>query len=126
MPPVQNAAADTEITRRHATWPAGAGTRPDAANPGAIVLGTNAADIGAADFTLLINSTEANQSGNGFVPGAAVIWNGGVEPTTWVAQFQVSTLVKPSTATTPGPLPVAVRNPNGIESPAATFTFTQP
>lgn len=76
------------------------------------------AEIGGPDLTLLV-------SGSGFQPGAVILFNEGEEATVFVSEQQVTTLVKPSTAGTPGSYPVQVRNPDGGVTNEAPFTFTQ-
>lgn len=77
------------------------------------------AEIGSADLTLHV-------VGNLFEDGAVIVFNGGDEVTTFVSATELTTGVKPSTATVAGAFPVVVRNPGGELTEAAFFTFTEP
>lgn len=74
------------------------------------------AAIGGADVTM-------ECSGSNFLPGSIITFNGGDEPTTIVSPTKVTTIVKPSTATTPGTYPVTVKHSGGESAPQG-FTFT--
>jgi hypothetical protein len=76
----------------------------------------DSAVIGGPDLTMTV-------TGSGFGPGTVITFNGGEETTAFVDSRTLTTIVKPSTATTPGTYPVTVFNPLG-ESVAAGFTFT--
>lgn len=96
------------------------GTPPELPAGGVPVLTSISPDtaaIGAADVTL-------HCIGTGFGPKAVITFNGGDEPTTFVSKTEVTTIVKPSTATTAGTYPVTVKNPSGESAPQG-FTFTQ-
>jgi predicted flap endonuclease-1-like 5' DNA nuclease len=81
-------------------------------------LSPDTAEIGGADVTL-------TAIGTGFKEGDVIIFNGGEEPTTIVDDTSLTTLVKPSTATVAGAVPVLVRR--GTDDTAALdFTFTEP
>ncbi len=75
------------------------------------------ATIGGADVTLQC-------VGQNFTPEAFITFNGGEEPTIFVSATKVTTIVKPSTATTPGNYPVTVVTPFG-ETEARPFEFRE-
>jgi hypothetical protein len=77
----------------------------------------NTAVIGDPDITMTV-------SGIGFTEASVISFNGGEEPTTFVDGGRLTTIVKPSTATTPGSYPVTVANGDKV-SGAASFTFTE-
>jgi len=79
----------------------------------------SSAMIGDEDLTM-------NANGSQFVEGAVIVFNGGDEETTFISDSQLSTIVRPSTASTPGDYPVGVRNPDGQGTEFKTFTFTDP
>jgi hypothetical protein len=79
-------------------------------------ISPNTAVIGGPDVTM-------TASGIGFTESSVISFNGGEEPTTFVDGGRVTTIVKPSTATTPGSYPVTVANGDKV-SGAASFTFT--
>src|SRR5262245_48714678 len=80
-------------------------------------INPSSARIGDPDLNMHVN-------GNYFVDGAVIVFNGGDEATTYKSGGQLSTIIKPSLATTPGSYPVWVRNPDGQRSVAEkTFTF---
>ena len=79
-------------------------------------LTPDTAVIGGADVTMKV-------SGTGFTPASVITFNGGDEPTSFTSPTEVSTGVKPSTATTPGAYPVTVRN-GDLDSGQLSFTFT--
>jgi hypothetical protein len=64
-------------------------------------------------------------AGEGFTAACVITFNGGDEPTTFVSDTVVSTIVKPSTATTPGTYPVTVKR-GAEESEPLGFTFIEP
>jgi hypothetical protein len=80
-------------------------------------ISPNTAVIGGPDVTM-------TASGIGFTEASVINFNGGEEPTTFVDGGRVTTIVKPSTATTPGSYPVTVANGDKV-SGAASFTFTE-
>ncbi len=53
------------------------------------------------------------------------MFNGGEEPTEFVSDVLLTTVVKPSTATTEGAFPVLVRQ-GGFDTAPQSFTFTAP
>jgi hypothetical protein len=80
-------------------------------------ISPNTAVIGGPDITM-------TASGIGFTEASVISFNGGEEPTTFVDGGRVTTIVKPSTATTPGSYPVSVANGDKV-SGEASFTFTE-
>lgn len=82
-------------------------------------LQPNTAVVGGSDLTM-------HAIGTGFSPLAVIVFNGGDERTDHVSATDVSTIVKPSTASGPGTVQVAVRNPDGQLSNSLSFTFTAP
>lgn len=94
----------------------------DAALPGKppVVTGLSpeSAEIGSADLTLTV-------SGTGFADGDVISFNGGDEPTTFVNDTTLTTVVKPSTASGPWSIPVRVNGAGG-SSNALMFSFTEP
>jgi hypothetical protein len=64
-------------------------------------------------------------AGEGFTEACIITFNGGDEPTTFVSDTEVSTVVKPSTATTAGTYPVTVKR-GAEESEPLGFTFVDP
>lgn len=81
-------------------------------------LSPNTAELGSA--VALVTLT-----GTGFTRNSVIVWNGGDEPTDYVSPTQVTTYVRPSTASTPGGYPVLVRDGPRRTAPQ-TFTFTEP
>lgn len=82
-------------------------------------LSPNTGEMGAESFVMTV-------VGEGFVDGTVIVFNGGDEPTEFVDAFAVTTIVDPTTASGPWTVPVLVRNPDGIESNAVDFSFTEP
>jgi len=80
-------------------------------------LTPNSAVVGSNDVTMTVNGT-------GFTSNSVIVWNGGDEPTTFVSATQVSTLVKPSTASGAFSVPITVRNGDKISN-TLTFQFTE-
>jgi hypothetical protein len=85
--------------------------------PDLLDIDPDVAQIGDADLTLTC-------TGENFTADSVITFNGGDEPTTFVDANTVTTIVKPSTAGTPGQYPVTVRNANG-ESDPLEFEFTE-
>jgi len=83
--------------------------------PDLLDLEPEVATIGGEDLTLTC-------TGENFTPGSKIIFNGGEEPTTFVNDTTVTTIVKPSTAQTPGEYPVLIRDAAG-ESEPLMFEF---
>ena len=93
----------------------GGGATPEPpATPKVTGCTPSTAEIGAADLTLQV-------TGTGFTQASTILFNGGEEPTTFVSATRLTTIVKPSTATTPGTYPVGVVGADG----EASFTFTE-
>lgn len=69
---------------------------------------------------------ELSVLGSGFTEESIIVWNNGEEPTEYVDEGTLKTIVKPSTVQAPLPftLPVYVRNED-LQSNAVSFTFTQ-
>jgi hypothetical protein len=72
--------------------------------------------VGAADLTL-------HAIGTNFSPGAVIVFDGANYPTTRVSATELTTTVRPTTATA-GAKPVRVRNPDGGITTPVNFTFT--
>jgi hypothetical protein len=72
--------------------------------------------LGAPNFTVHVHGTN-------FTPDAVIVFNGQDEPTTVVSPTEVTTGVNMAVWLAPATVPVSVRA-GGIESGAATFTFT--
>lgn len=81
------------------------------------IVPTTAA-LGAPDFTLSVHGTE-------FRDGYVILWNGSPEPTTFVSDMELTTLVNMATATTAAEIPVAVRSLAGRDSNVVPFTLTE-
>lgn len=75
------------------------------------------AAIGDADLTLTCR-------GSGFTLKSRIYFNNGEEPTTFVSETELTTTVRPSTASTPGSYPVQVRS-STAKSGDQMFTFTE-
>jgi hypothetical protein len=80
-------------------------------------LNPSTADVGSPDLTMVVNGT-------GFTSSSVIVWNGGDEPTTFGSASQVSTIVKPSTASGPYTVPIAVRNGDKVSN-ELQFQFTE-
>jgi hypothetical protein len=80
-------------------------------------LTPDGAEVGGPDIVMVIDGT-------GFTLGSVIVWNGGDEPTTVLDGERVSTTVKPSTASGPWAIPVAVRNGDRMSN-QLTFTFSE-
>jgi hypothetical protein len=78
-------------------------------------LAPDGATVGGADVVMEV-------IGENFTPSSVIVWNGGDEPTTFISPTVVSTIVKPSTASGPITLPVAVRNGADVSN-ELMFTF---
>jgi len=74
--------------------------------------------IGDPDVTLTVTGTD-------FTPQSVITFNGGNETTEFVSNTELTTIVKPSTATTAGAYPVTVKT-STFESDPVDFTFTDP
>ena len=76
------------------------------------------AQLGAPDVTLHVHGT-------GFKEGMQIVFNGGLEQTVFVSDTELTTIVKPSTATTAGEFPVSVAAFGFIAEPPQMFAFTE-
>lgn len=76
------------------------------------------AEIGGPDLTMSV-------IGTGFTAAAVITFNGGDEATTRVSSTELTTIVKPSTATVAGVYPVTVKQ-DGQETEPLGFTFSEP
>jgi len=86
--------------------------------PDLLDLDPDIATIGDADLTLTC-------TGEGFTADSVITFNGGDEPTTYVSDTTLTTIVKPSLATVAGEFPVTVKNAAG-ESEPLMFEFVEP
>ena len=91
------------------------GVEPGA--PALSSLAPNEAVVGSTDFLLRL-------LGTGFADGCTIVWNGADEITNFVSETELTTGVKPSTASGPSTVTVAVRNPDDQISNELPFTFT--
>lgn len=64
---------------------------------------------GGPEFTLTVNGSQ-------FYPGAAVSWNGGLVPTTFVSSTELKATIAPFRTAAPGVIPVVVRNAGYVAS----------
>jgi IPT/TIG domain len=85
--------------------------------PELLDIDPDVAAIGDPDVTL-------NCHGEGFTADSVIVFNGGDEPTTFLSPTHLTTIVKPSTAGTPGEYGVTVRNAQG-ESEPLNFEFVE-
>ena len=83
-----------------------------------IISSWSGAEIGDPDVEMRV-------AGEGFTETCVITFNGGDEPTTFVSETEVSTMVKPSTATTSGTYPITVKR-GAEESAPLGFTFVDP
>ena len=98
-------------------WVFDGNNNPQPVSPTLGSISPNTAVIGGEDVTMVCNGTD-------FTSASVITFNGGDEPTTFISENQVSTIVKPSTAGTPGAYPVTVKN-STLESDPVEFTFTE-
>jgi len=90
-------------------------------------------DVAPVINSLTPNTAPANDptdvnmvvEGSGFTPQSTIVFNGYDEPTTYISETQVSTIVKPSIFEVAAVCPVLVRN-GTEESDPLDFTFTDP
>lgn len=87
---------------------------PPRVAPVLTALDPSAALLGSPDFTLRV-------LGTGFVVGDAIEWNGGIEPTTFVSDTELTTGVNMATAQVVMPIPIVVVTPDGLRSNELTF-----
>lgn len=80
-------------------------------------LDPDSAAVGAADLTM-------SAKGLNFTADTVIVFNGGAEVTDFVSDTELTTVVKPSTASGPATVPVQVRQ-GSITSAPLTFTFTE-
>jgi hypothetical protein len=80
-------------------------------------LDPNNAVIGGEDVTMRV-------LGTGFTEASRIWFNGGEEATTFLDPTQLSTIVKPSTATVVGSFPVEVHDGDKVSN-ALDFSFTE-
>jgi IPT/TIG domain len=97
--------------------PAGEGGG-EVAVPELLSIDPEVAAIGDDDLTLTC-------TGEDFDDTCVITFNGGEEPTTFVSATELTTTVKPSTATVAGEFPVTVKNAHG-ESEPVMFEFVEP
>jgi uncharacterized protein (TIGR03437 family) len=90
-----------------------------ASTPAVASLSPATAVAGAGAFPLTIR-------GSGFVAGSLALWNGATLSTTFVNSSQVTAQVEAFRIAAPGPATVAIRNPDGTNSNALTFTVSSP
>ena len=81
-------------------------------------ISPNTAVIGDPDVTMTVTGTDFSEQ-------SVITFNGGEEATEFVSDTELTTVVKPSTAGTAGPVPVTVKN-STLESDPLDFTFTDP
>jgi hypothetical protein len=86
-------------------------------------INPNTAVIGGANLTMTASGSKYLSSAQAPNFVSKIIFNGGVEPTTYISDTQVSTGVSPATAGTPGSYPVEVSN-GGFKSASRPFSFT--
>lgn len=92
----------------------GGGVPPSA--PTLTALDPATAVIGGADVTLTV-------TGTGFTENSVILFNNSPEPTTFVSDTVVTTIVKPSTASGPWTVPVTVSNRARAISNPLDFSF---
>ncbi len=90
-------------------------TPPAVSTPTITSLSPNTAYVGSGNLTLTINGTQ-------FVTGAAITVNGTSQAATFVSATQLTTTLTAAQLSTVGTLSLAVVNPDGGTSNAATFT----
>jgi hypothetical protein len=73
--------------------------------------------VGGPDLTLTVHGTE-------FTSDCVIYFNGGAEPTEFVSETELTTTVKPSTASGPITVPVTVGR-GGHQTPPVSFEFTE-
>lgn len=78
-------------------------------------LTQSSASAGGGPFVLGLN-------GDNFAPGAKVLFNGQERETTQLDPGELSATIPASDIANSGQYPVTVKNPDGSESPAVTFT----
>jgi predicted flap endonuclease-1-like 5' DNA nuclease len=63
--------------------------------------------------------------GSNFAVDSVIVFNGGAEPTSFISETEVTTIVKPSTASVPGDYTVVIQTGDAI-SESVDFAFTSP
>src|SRR3990172_9512937 len=92
---------------------------PQAGNPQITALVPSFVTAGSPGFVLQV-------SGNNFVPGSVVRWNGADRGTTFVSVTQLDASVMSVDLATPGTMPVTVSNPDGSLSNEMVFEVRAP
>jgi hypothetical protein len=91
-------------------------------------LGVTPALTSLAPATLTVPGPDSELilQGTGFNENSIINWNGGDEPTEFVSETELRTVVKPSTVEAPLPftLPIYVHH-GGLKSNVLDFTFTE-
>lgn len=80
-------------------------------------LSPSTAAIGDPDLTLTVTGTN-------FTSSSIIVFNGGEEPTEFISDTELTTIVKPSTASVAGSYPVLVRQ-GSVDSSPRPFMFTE-
>lgn len=116
---VQNAAADTEITRRIAVpWPdLNLVTNPNYALVPSLTSSTPATGVHAG------SGVAVTIVGDRFLPGAQIVVDGVPQATTYVSKTGLTGTVSMA-GTTAGTVPLVVRNQNLIETEPVDFVIT--
>jgi hypothetical protein len=107
----------SDVVERDETWTTATGGTP-APDAAAVLelLQPSSAVIGDPDVTLEV-------IGTGITPESKIFFNGGEEPTTYVDETKVTTIVKPSTASVATTVSVEVHN-GELVSNSLSFAFT--
>lgn len=82
-------------------------------------LNPSSATLGGQSFVLHV-------MGKNFGPNSQIIWNGSEEPTTYVSETELTTLVDMSTAEVAAQIPVMIQSGEGVLSAPATFNLVGP
>ena len=91
---------------------------PGSTAPTIGALDPETAVLGSADITMHVR-------GGNFTEESVIVFNGGDETTTFVSATDLTTIVKPSTASVAGAFPVQVRNADDQLSNEWLFSFTE-
>lgn len=89
------------------------------AKPTVTALVPNTAEIGTPPLVMKVQGTN-------FTPNSEILWNGVPEPTTYVSATELTTVVKPETATGAFTIPVSVRTQWVNADAGQNFSFTEP
>jgi len=92
---------------------------PQAGEPQVTTLSPQQATVGGGGFTLTV-------TGDRFVSGSKVRWNGSDRTTTFVSATQVKAAIAASDVAAAGTFPVTVQNPDGGLSNAVSFEVRNP